>query len=313
MLRTSFARDVRRRFARVKTAVVQLVVTDDAFGLEPNAPFSVNAERQVWRFLTNEQKLTQFRRWLTKLVDEEILTTDAQGRPWTGRYVESAYRKGVIRAFVDARGKDIKKSTDFFEGTKEQFLRSAFAAPERLAKVRLLATRAFEELRGITNTMATQLNRALANGIVQGQNPKQIARVMVRNIDGLSKARANMIARTEIVHAHAEGQLDTFEELGEDVGVLAEWSTAGDDRVCPQCSPLEGKTFTVEEARGLIPRHPNCRCAWIPADEATRRTSLRSAIARSIRAERPNTKAKEARSRSTWAGKKILAKKGRKR
>ena len=99
-----------------------------------------------------------------------------------------------------------------------------------------------------------------------------IARTIDNQIDGINRRRATRLARTEIVHTYAEGSLDSYERLGvEEVGVLAEWSTAGDDRVCPQCSSLEGQILTIKEARGLIPLHPNCRCAWIPYLDDLRR------------------------------------------
>jgi len=43
-----------------------------------------------------------------------------------------------------------------------------------------------------------------------------------------------------------------------------ELSTAGDERVCATCEGLEGETYTIDEARGVIPLHPLCRCSWIP-------------------------------------------------
>lgn len=65
--------------------------------------------------------------------------------------------------------------------------------------------------------------------------------------------------------AYAEGALNSYEEMGiEGVEVEAEFATAGDDVVCPECEELEGKVYSIEEARGVIPVHPNCRCAWIP-------------------------------------------------
>jgi hypothetical protein len=61
------------------------------------------------------------------------------------------------------------------------------------------------------------------------------------------------------IHAHAEGQLDAFDRLGiKDLGIQAEWSTAGDERVCPLCQGYEGKIMPISEARGMIPLHPNC-------------------------------------------------------
>ena len=58
---------------------------------------------------------------------------------------------------------------------------------------------------------------------------------------------------------------DAYEEAGiKGVKAKVEWVTAGDDRVCEECAGLEAEVFTLDQARGLIPLHPNCRCAWIP-------------------------------------------------
>lgn len=44
--------------------------------------------------------------------------------------------------------------------------------------------------------------------------------------------------------------------------------TAGDDDVCDECEDIEsGGPYTIDEARSLIPAHPNCRCAFVPVDE----------------------------------------------
>lgn len=336
LLVRSLARDITERFRSLARDVYTLIVTDDVFGFEetphltvqgipdgyrvnsygvviaqngdPVGAISTLAQRGEWKFRTSEEKVQAFNKWLEQKVKEKILSTDARGQPWTGKYVESAYKKGMGRAYADSKGKEIKKLPgNFFRGSQAEFLRAAFNQPEKLSKVRLLATRTFEELKGVTNQMATQLNRALANGLLQGLSPKQIAKSMSDNIKGLSRKRALTIARTEIVHAHAEGQLDAFEDLGiEEIGIYAEWSTAGDDKVCPQCIPLEGQVFTIEEARGLIPRHPSCRCAWIPITKPNtknRKRKLQAAVRRSI------GKGKS----SSWAGKRLAPKKRRKR
>jgi len=42
--------------------------------------------------------------------------------------------------------------------------------------------------------------------------------------------------------------------------------TAGDDRVCIVCQDISAEgPYTLAEAQGLLPAHPNCRCAWVPA------------------------------------------------
>jgi SPP1 gp7 family putative phage head morphogenesis protein len=101
--------------------------------------------------------------------------------------------------------------------------------------------------------------------MIDGRGVTAITNDLTDRIDSLTDSRALTIARTEVIHVHAEGQLDSFEDLGVDeLGVEAEFSTAGDDLVCPQCEALEGNTYSVDEARGIIPVHPNCRCTWIP-------------------------------------------------
>jgi len=49
--------------------------------------------------------------------------------------------------------------------------------------------------------------------------------------------------------------------------MMAEWATAGDDRVCDECASLEGKIFTLEEIESMIPRHPQCRCIALPIEK----------------------------------------------
>lgn len=270
-LRSNFRRGMRTRFATVRKAIRELVVKNDAFGLEP-APAgpgeftgTFNVQPNGWRFLTNPQKVDEFRSWLQDQVDSNILQTTTTGKPWTNTYIDSAYRKGMVRSYIDTRKLNPTGLSPELAAGQEAFMNSAFAAPDTLSKLELLYTRAFESLRGVTATMASDMSRVLADGLGRGDNPLTIARAMTSRVDTLTRTRAEVIARTEIIHAHAEGQLDSFERLGvEDVGGMAEWSTAGDDRVCSRCAALEGAVMKIEEARGMIPLHPNCRCAWIP-------------------------------------------------
>ena len=45
---------------------------------------------------------------------------------------------------------------------------------------------------------------------------------------------------------------------------VVRWVTAEDERVCPMCSSLEGKTWSLDELETAAfmqpPLHPNCRC-----------------------------------------------------
>lgn len=263
-----FTRDMRARFRSLKLVVVQFISKEDELGLDPRKPFNplaTNAKK--YEFLTSDKKLDEFDKWFQAQLDGKLLKVSPGEDAWTAKYVDSAYRQGVVRAYTDVHSEELAARPDFYQGSKAQFLQTAFAQPERMSKIRMLSTRTFNELKGVTSTMGTQMNRILAQGIADGRGARAIARDMVNRIEGLERTRALMITRTEIVHAHAEGQLDGMRDLGvQTVGAMVEWSTAGDDAVCPDCAAMQGKTFTLDEAAGMIPLHPNCRCAWIPAN-----------------------------------------------
>ncbi len=239
-----------------------------------------------WAFQSDPQKVESFRRWISTQVEADILVAaggDIDKAYWTS-FVEEGYKKGAGRAFDDVRKPALasgQEQLDFFRGTKDEFLRQTFGRPVAIEKVKLLAGRVFNDLKGVTDEMSTKMTRALTQGLAQGQNPREIARAMIKDGIGFTKrrgvqSRALTIARTEIIRAHAEGQLDALENLGvEEVGVMVEWSTAGDDRVCPLCQPLESTVLKIKEARGILPRHPNCRCSFIPANVGESKTKPR--------------------------------------
>jgi len=314
-LRKRFAADMRRRFKSVDKANKKLIVDEDVFGLKTGSSLLTMQERQAWRFRTDANKVKEYRKWLKQQVDAKILTTDAiSGQPWTGTYVESAYKKGAVHAYAETRALDAVDEPATFLGGKAEFLRQAFASPEALSKIELISTRAFTELEGVTAAMDQQLSRILANGLAQGSSPATMAREMSKSIGALSRTRAEVIARTETISAHAEGQLDAFDRLGvEEVGIEAEWMTAGDERVCPLCGELDGVVMPIDDARGLIPRHPNCRCSWSPASKFQKQPGQlwgkegKDAIGRSIGAERKKGTFAEKLSKSPWLGKTRLA------
>lgn len=230
-------------------------------------PLTVNAP---FVFKTDPAKLKKFNRWLQQQINDDILeanpvTGEPKGqKPWLYKYIDSAYKKGALRSYFDLHKPTLGKKQAFYEGTREQFLASAFGRGERTDKLRLLYARTYEDLKGVTSAMATQMSRTLADGMAHGKGPMAIARTMSNSITGITKKRARVIARTETINAHAEGQLDGLEDLGvTEVSAEVEFLDSGDNGVCPKCKALNGRKYSIAKARGVIPVHPNCRCAWI--------------------------------------------------
>ena len=287
--------------------------TQEGLSISP----TTNAGR--WAFQTDKRKVRLFEKWLKTQVQVDILTvTEAKAsEAYWKKYVQEGYEKGAGRAFDDVRKPALASGQEqlaFFEGTREEFLRQSFGRPVAIKKVKRLAERVFTGLKDVTDDMDNIIRRQLTEGLAQGMNPKDIARKMIKEGIGDKtrgvQSRAERIARTEIIRAHAEGQLDALEDLGvTEVGVMVEWSSAGDDRVCPMCSALDGVVLTIKEARGILPRHPNCRCAHIPANvgeskkgQQRSKTEVKDAFDDSIRAERKKGSLAEKKDKSKWLG-----------
>lgn len=260
-----------------------------------NAPFE---------FPQSEGYLQQFKNWLwTQLA--ELFYPSAEDS-WWKEYILKGWQLGAGRAYAAWTNK-----TDF--------LRSSFTQPVAVNKVKLLAGRVLSELEGVTQDMATKMSRELVDGMIQGKSPREVARAMSTAVESVSKQRALTIARTETVRAHAEGQLDTLQSLGmQHVGVAVEWSTSGmgvtrkgNPSPCELCAPMKGVVFTLEEAQGMIPRHPNCMCSFVPANvgedvqgQTRGYKAINAALAKSVKAEQPkSTKSKNAKAKaSRWQG-----------
>lgn len=227
---------------------------------------------QRWAFRSDPDKVKAFQLWLRSRL-RELLVGRTEEELWA-KFVEEGMKKGAGRAFDDVNKelpKGTKEQLDFYQGTRQQFLADSFRQPVAVAKVKLLAGRAFDDLQGITEQMSRAMSRTLTEGLVKGESPREIARDLKVPADSY-KGRALNIARTEIVRAHAEGQLIALEDLGvTELGVQVEWHTSGlgitkkgNPSPCPKCEAMSKRRnkggvgiYIIEEATGLIPFHPS--------------------------------------------------------
>lgn len=91
---------------------------------------------------------------------------------------------------------------------------------------------------------------------------EQIDRAVNRYQKKVHRRRSITIARTETSRAVNEGAINVYETEGVD---LLEWiAVEGNDFDPENCQDNDGKLFTIAEARGRIPVHPNCECLWGP-------------------------------------------------
>ena len=249
-LRRRFEGEAAKRFRWLKGQINDAVIEQDGFGLRTN--------RGRFEFERSSDKISAFMEWLREQERRGILevsqgasSSRAAERAWSSTYVRSAYQRGMAQSAAELRKQGAEVA--------DEWVTEAFTRPFHVDRVGLAATRTFEQLQGITDTMSQQISRVLSEGLSEGKGMRDIARAMNERVDKIGITRARMLARTEVVNAHAEASLNSYEEAGVmGVDVRAEFATAGDAQVCPECEALEGQTRTIDDARGVIPLHPNC-------------------------------------------------------
>lgn len=125
------------------------------------------------------------------------------------------------------------------------------------------------------------IKRALTQSMIQGEGMMQARARLVKelgitpgqtkNFKG-SMYRTLLITRTEIMRASNIGALSIY-KANADVVQGVEFVATRDERTCPVCGGLDGKTWKLGSSQMVTPpsqTHPGCRCtlvAWL-FDEA---------------------------------------------
>lgn len=278
-LRRRYAQRLRGQLRKLNAAIRRGIVERDSLGLRGNEP-AAPTELPVFRFRSDGDKADRFMEWLERSEERGLLEVISRN---DNPYVRQSYHRGLDHATTELTRQGLEP--------EEVDVEEVFNKPIHQEAVRTLYTRNFEELQGITQTMNQQISRELTDGFVQGLNPRTIVRNITDRVDAIGKHRATVMARTEIINAYSEATLNRYERQGVSaVTVRAEIETAGDSKVCQICEALEGRQFTIQEAReetwrfdedaashptdvtsSMIgdkpfkpPIHPQCRCALIP-------------------------------------------------
>ena len=108
--------------------------------------------------------------------------------------------------------------------------------------------------------------------IANGTSPKKAKEQALKYAAKQHRYRAYNIARTELAEAYNMGAYEATKQAqaaGYMGRATATWSTADDERQCPYCKDLEGKTVELDEGfdlpkgRKFPPAHPGCRCGYL--------------------------------------------------
>jgi len=247
-LRRAYEKEMRRRFRALLKAIIERLARDR---LMP-AP----RQNQTYSRTYDIAKISAFLEWLKRAQSQGILgveygtpLTSAAQTQWQNLYLRAAYQSGVNNA-----ASSLREAGATVEPT---WLEASFSRPIHADRAGLIFTQGYMHLAGITEAMDAALSRTLAQGIVEGLGARELARNISRDV-GMSLSRAQVFARTEVISVHAEATLNALQEAGvREVEPEVEFQTSRDAAVCLRCKALEGRRYSIEDARGVIPVHPN--------------------------------------------------------
>jgi hypothetical protein len=273
-LRRRFAATLDRKWNVLASVLSRAIADEDRWGLASTTSRSVGIIQQ------SGSQVKDFQAFTDAALDHVILGDDRDH--WIGAFITQAFERGWKRAEMQVG---------------ETF-------PVAYDRASVITALTVTELQGAMEAVSQQVVRAFSHGLLQHDKPRKVAAAVKDVILRIGRTRSRATSDAQIVRAHAEATLDVFELAGvptvglvpehirrprvldadepsartvqrirrgaarlERLGLL-EVLTAGDDDVCEECEDLaDSGPYTVAQARGLIPAHPHCRCAFVPAED----------------------------------------------
>ena len=113
---------------------------------------------------------------------------------------------------------------------------------------------------GLSNRQVKGLENLREKLMASGATEAKIQRELGKQSKKSLKQREFTIARTETTKARADGMLMAWKEH---MVQHVQYVTTGDP--CPICAPFDGNVYTLSEADGMLPIHPNCMCTFVPS------------------------------------------------
>lgn len=252
-LRNRFAAEMKKRL-RLLASDIALELTQG--NLHPYELIQTNAG-------SVRNTLNDFISWIKRVVKYRILgeTFDMDESTWQNKYIQDAYKQGVLRARAELTKAGYKVPSVESSGG----IMSIMNSPEHARNISLLYGVAYKELQNIASSIEATITRLLSDGVLLKKTSAQLAK---ETSAAIKSSKVLTVVRTEVVKSHHTANVQEYTNWGAEYGeVIAEFTTAGDDKVCGRCSGLQGTTYKMSEAMGLIPVHPNCRCFLKPINK----------------------------------------------
>jgi hypothetical protein len=252
---------VNRRVFGLHRQLRQLLQDHDLPGLKQNEDVPTNYFRWVE---PAGRRLERSEQMLRSVVEREL----ASPPDWLKEILSRAIELGVRQA-----GNELQTAIEQLDLSELKQFHAGLASIE---------------VKGISGETQRRVLRHIGTALETNQQPAELMREVRKTLEKITRFRLLMLVNTSVVRALNAAKLFIYAANGiTRVGIEPEWLprrirhdsmvhdqelvnvlTAGDDDVCEDCEDIAGDgPYEIDEARALIPAHPNCRCAFVPADD----------------------------------------------
>lgn len=180
------------------------------------------------------------------------------------RLLKPSVFAGEAREAAEVASKTAAKLVTAISKETEANLRNLITMAIRQGMPVYDAARAIRGMIGLNQRQGQATMNYRSRLIEMGTPIARVDRLVQRYADRQLRLRAETIARTEVMSALNQGQLQSWKQAKKD-GLLGknpkkEWSTT--DNACPICGPMDGQQVPLEGSFGIAdpPVHPRCRC-----------------------------------------------------
>ena len=238
---------VRRAGAAVKRAVRRVPVLPTV-----NRRYAFDLDRFV---------LDRLLRDIEREIDAQLLEGGPDDLWLSEGFVEVAAARGTAQEFANLAAQSPAYSAA--RRSDATILQTA-AYQRRLALTR---ARVYEEMRGLSAGMKSDLARVITDGLARGQAPLVIAK-RIQEETNISASRARRIARTEVGTALKRARWDEAEEAAEELNLrtLQLHLSALSPTTRKSHASRHGQLYTVEQCREFFSRDGNsvnCKCTTV--------------------------------------------------
>jgi hypothetical protein len=272
-IRRTFRAAAQRQLNKWKQLVRVALLAHDVFGhSEYRAGKNLAVESVLapaprqYGWLPPDEKLRYFSQWMEQVWDQQMVKSQ-----WWLPHLRAALAEGLRKAESETKttGQNYRDVTALTSEQVKNEIAGIGAAAMHAVK-RLVGDHVHKQTsplltyrdvsRAVDKIAGTRLSAMVNTYVVKGYNRVKLAVYRHNGVTHVGIHPERQLVRRKQPQSTLDAKKD--ENGAED---LANWLTAGDDKVCVLCEDAsDDSPYLVDEIEDLIPLHVDCRCAWVP-------------------------------------------------